>query len=427
MLETKIVDIDQVYPDENNPRDDFGDLEALAATFELNVDRPGEPINPPILVQDGDIYRIVDGERRYRAMLTTGIMGFTAIVCDTYADANALIAMMATDDKKTLTEIEKSRGVQQMLLLGIDPDTAAKAARVEALDMYKVKRSLAFKDDPGEYKMTLERLYAMGEDWLDDEAIKAIEGAKEENWRWVYECEKRRVGYVKFRAAVERLVEEENDDDFDDHLEFKTTGLGYPPDVDNKLGAKKDGRVSYDDWLEDEKSLFNMLLQDPESEIPSYKSDLMFIMYYAGDPKSQWDQAKAFLYVKHEPTEDDDDDDDSIEEQEQRGRHIDAWSRDGNRREKFLKKYVNKIQKNDQYTALDKWCMSKCFDSYSLVSSSYYSTILRADCIDDSIATYATILDAFTAEGYELSPEETELRDIIRALPEEPAKDEEGD
>lgn len=35
-MELKLVKTDDAYPSEGNPREDFGDLEALAATFALN-------------------------------------------------------------------------------------------------------------------------------------------------------------------------------------------------------------------------------------------------------------------------------------------------------------------------------------------------------------------------------------------------------
>ena len=120
-MELKRVRTADVYPSEANPRRDFGDLDALAASFELNPKHPGEPMNPPLLVRDGEVYRIVDGERRWRAMSKAGTKAFDAVVCDDWADADAALAMLATDDKKPLDEVERSRGVQRALLLGVEP------------------------------------------------------------------------------------------------------------------------------------------------------------------------------------------------------------------------------------------------------------------------------------------------------------------
>ena len=138
-MNLEVVSIDDVYPNENNPRKKFEGIKELAASFDLNKERPGEPFIPPILVRDGGIYHIVDGERRYRAMQSRKLAKFTANVCEDFDEANALVAAMATDDKQPLSDIEKSRGVQQMLLLGVDPastvDTTAAFANAPGLAM----------------------------------------------------------------------------------------------------------------------------------------------------------------------------------------------------------------------------------------------------------------------------------------------------
>ncbi len=46
-MELKEIGLALMWPDPNNPRKDFGDLGAMADTFELNALRPGEPVNPP--------------------------------------------------------------------------------------------------------------------------------------------------------------------------------------------------------------------------------------------------------------------------------------------------------------------------------------------------------------------------------------------
>ena len=66
-MQLEVVNIEDVYPDENNPRQKFEDIKELAESFSRNEERPGEPDDPPIVVRDGGIFRIVDGERRYRA------------------------------------------------------------------------------------------------------------------------------------------------------------------------------------------------------------------------------------------------------------------------------------------------------------------------------------------------------------------------
>lgn len=64
-FEKKSVRLGDIRPSEQNPREDFGDIGALARSIEATG---GEPLNPPVVVADGNVFRIVDGERRYRAL-----------------------------------------------------------------------------------------------------------------------------------------------------------------------------------------------------------------------------------------------------------------------------------------------------------------------------------------------------------------------
>lgn len=130
-FEKKSVRLGDIRPSEQNPREDFGDIGALARSIEATG---GEPLNPPVVVADGNVFRIVDGERRYRAL--SSIYGedreVSALVADTMDEANELVAMLATDDKRQLTEAERARGVQQMLVLGVDEQRIERASRATA-------------------------------------------------------------------------------------------------------------------------------------------------------------------------------------------------------------------------------------------------------------------------------------------------------
>lgn len=171
-FEKKSVRLGDIRPSGQNPREDFGDIGALARSIEATG---GEPLNPPVVVADGNVYRIVDGERRYRAL--SSIYGedreVSALVAESMDEANELVAMLATDDKRQLTEAERARGVQQMLVLGIDEQRIERASRATA-GQIRAARRLRGRIDAGA-QVTLEQLEAASafDDEKDVEAVLA--------------------------------------------------------------------------------------------------------------------------------------------------------------------------------------------------------------------------------------------------------------
>lgn len=137
MSEKRRVPISSVEPSGQNPRQDFGDIEALARTIRATG---GQPVNPIVVVEDGGVYRIVDGERRYRALLSLGAVMADVLVCDDWGEAEESVAMLATDDKKGLTEQERARGFQSMLALGVSDEVAGAASGLEPSVVRRVRR-----------------------------------------------------------------------------------------------------------------------------------------------------------------------------------------------------------------------------------------------------------------------------------------------
>ena len=205
-MNLEVVSIDDVYPNENNPRKKFEGIKELAASFDLNKERPGEPFIPPILVRDGGIYHIVDGERRYRAMQSRKLSKFTANVCDDFDEANALVAAMATDDKQPLSDIEKSRGVQQMLLLGVDPKSVDKATRSIGKAI-RVNHAMLLVDDAAE-DMSLDRLLAIDEFADDKQAVERLTNCTEKEWPKIADelrtQKKRKLEYSVLRKEIKK-------------------------------------------------------------------------------------------------------------------------------------------------------------------------------------------------------------------------------
>lgn len=170
-FEKRVVRLGDIRPSEQNPREDFGDIGALARSIEATG---GEPLNPPVVVADGNVFRIVDGERRYRAL--SSIYGedreVSALVADTMDEANELVAMLATDDKRQLTEAERARGVQQMLVLGVDEQRIERASRATAGQIRAARR---LRGSIEGRQVTLDQLEAASafDDEKDVEAVLA--------------------------------------------------------------------------------------------------------------------------------------------------------------------------------------------------------------------------------------------------------------
>lgn len=181
MQHLEVIPLSAIEPDKKNPRKDFGDIKAMAETFSGNG---GEPYNAIVVVKDGSIYRIVDGERRYRAMKHLKVEQCHAIVCEDMDDANSMLAMLATDDKLTLTQGERSQGVQQMLLLGVDPKQVEKVAKLKKGQGGKLSRAmLKVGEMDRAATMTIDHLLAIDEFKDDPEAVEELASCDPDNWK----------------------------------------------------------------------------------------------------------------------------------------------------------------------------------------------------------------------------------------------------
>lgn len=229
-FEKRQVRLGDIRPSEQNPREDFGDIGALARSIEATG---GEPLNPPVVVADGNVYRIVDGERRYRAL--SSIYGedreVSALVAESMDEANELVAMLATDDKRQLTEAERARGVQQMLVLGIDEQRIERASRATA-GQIRAARRLRGRIDAG-VQVTLEQLEAASA--FDDE--KDVEAVLAAGDGWAGKAD-------QIRRRVER--EEAKAEDYDAFgdagipvVKERPEGFNYTDWVNVGLAAKK--------------------------------------------------------------------------------------------------------------------------------------------------------------------------------------------
>lgn len=219
MQTMELVDIGDVYPYEENdvrmnPRDcDSKEcreyIAQLAEQFRFNKLNPGQPRVRPILYRDGGIYKIIDGECRYRAMLGLGTKKFYADVYDDLADAEtarqeAAKAMVETDAKRALTPEEMSRGVQAMLALDIPDEEVAAVARIDAGKVRRAKRGAKAVSDAA-YDMSIDRLAAIAEFDGDPDAVAKLRDCSQREWHRIYES---LVADRRRKTETARMVEE---------------------------------------------------------------------------------------------------------------------------------------------------------------------------------------------------------------------------
>lgn len=109
----KMVPLSAIEPDPHQPRSTMGDLDELVASIRekgvlepiLVRPRPGEDDGP-----SGVLYRIISGERRYRAAQEAGLYEVPAIEMDVSDEEALEIALIENLQRKDLTPFEEAEG-----------------------------------------------------------------------------------------------------------------------------------------------------------------------------------------------------------------------------------------------------------------------------------------------------------------------------
>jgi ParB family chromosome partitioning protein len=102
----RMVPIDQVDPNPNQPRQVMGDLsELMASIAEKGI------IEPLVLRQRGERYQIIAGERRYQAAVQVGLKELPGVIRD--ADDNEImeVALVENLQRKDLTPFEEAEAM----------------------------------------------------------------------------------------------------------------------------------------------------------------------------------------------------------------------------------------------------------------------------------------------------------------------------
>jgi ParB family chromosome partitioning protein len=105
----KLVPIDLLDPNPNQPRQVMGDLsELMASVAEKGI------IEPLLVRQQGGRYQIIAGERRYHAAVQVGLRDVPVIVRDADDEEVMELALVENLQRKDLTPFEESEALHQL-------------------------------------------------------------------------------------------------------------------------------------------------------------------------------------------------------------------------------------------------------------------------------------------------------------------------
>jgi ParB family chromosome partitioning protein len=103
----RLVPIDQVDPNPDQPRQAMGDLaELVASVTEKGI------IEPLIVRQRGARYQIIAGERRYHAAVQSGLLELPVVIRDVDDGEMLELALIENLQRKDLTPFEESEAMQ---------------------------------------------------------------------------------------------------------------------------------------------------------------------------------------------------------------------------------------------------------------------------------------------------------------------------
>lgn len=114
----KMIPLSAIEPDPGQPRSTMGDLDDLVASIRdkgvlepiLVRPRPGGPEDGP----SGVLFRIISGERRYRAAQEAGLYDVPAIEMDVSDEEAVEIALIENLQRKDLTPFEEAEGYRML-------------------------------------------------------------------------------------------------------------------------------------------------------------------------------------------------------------------------------------------------------------------------------------------------------------------------
>lgn len=107
----RLVPIDLLDPNPNQPRQVMGDLsELMASVAEKGI------IEPLVVREQGDRYQIIAGERRYHAAVQVGLRELPVIVRQVDDEEVLELALIENLQRKDLTAFEEAEALHQLAL-----------------------------------------------------------------------------------------------------------------------------------------------------------------------------------------------------------------------------------------------------------------------------------------------------------------------
>ena len=123
-MEIRDIPVKKIVPNPNNPRKEWEGIDELA----LSIARFGLWV-PLTVVEDGDAFRLLDGERRLRALKKRKVRTAACrVLTPMEASDESMMLMVGNSNRDELTDEEAARGVQQMMYLGVSAADAAVAS-----------------------------------------------------------------------------------------------------------------------------------------------------------------------------------------------------------------------------------------------------------------------------------------------------------
>ena len=105
-----MLEVKRIQPSRFQPRVDFGRLEGLVDSI-----RENGIVQPVIVRQEADGYRLIAGERRWRAAQIAGLDRIPAIVKEISEDRILQVALIENIQRKELNPIEEARAYEVLL------------------------------------------------------------------------------------------------------------------------------------------------------------------------------------------------------------------------------------------------------------------------------------------------------------------------